>query len=49
LPSGAARTVIDLAGRLDDEQLEVTMESGFHQGLYRESFLEWRLSELGGA
>ncbi len=44
----AARAVIDVAGSLDDAQLEVVMESGFHRGLYRESFLRWRLTELGG-
>ena len=46
--TAAARTLIDVAGSLDDEQLEVVMESGFHRGLYRESFLRWRLNELGG-
>ncbi|HUF85714.1 MAG TPA: DUF559 domain-containing protein [Acidimicrobiia bacterium] len=44
----AARAVIDMAGSLDDEQLEIVMESGFRRGLYRESFLRRRLAELGG-
>jgi hypothetical protein len=47
--TSAARSVIDIAGIVDEETLEIVMESGFRLGLYRESFLRWRLSALGGS
>jgi very-short-patch-repair endonuclease len=46
--TSAARAVIDLAADLDDELLLAAVESGFRMGLYRASFLSWRLDELGG-
>jgi very-short-patch-repair endonuclease len=42
-----ARTLIDLAAVLDDQQLEAVVESGFRLGCFRESFLRWRIRELG--
>jgi very-short-patch-repair endonuclease len=46
--TSAARTIVDLAAVLDEEALEIAMESGFRLGFCRESFLRWRLQELGG-
>ncbi len=44
----AARTLIDLAAVTEGEVLEALMEKGFDLGLFRDSFLRWRLAELGG-
>jgi very-short-patch-repair endonuclease len=46
--TSAARTVLDNAGELDDESLLAAVEYGLDKGLYRTSFLSWRLEELGG-
>jgi len=46
--TSAARTVIDMAGSLDDEGLLAMVESGFDKGLYRAPFLSRRLDQLGG-
>jgi very-short-patch-repair endonuclease len=43
-----ARTVIDLAGRLDGEVLEAAVEDVLHRGLTTASTLERRLAALGG-
>ncbi|MGH9031848.1 MAG: type IV toxin-antitoxin system AbiEi family antitoxin [Acidimicrobiia bacterium] len=43
-----ARTVIDAAAHLGAEALEAAVESGFRLGLYRDSFLRWRVEQLGG-
>jgi predicted transcriptional regulator of viral defense system len=43
-----ARTVIDLAGALDEEALEAAVESGFRQRRFGERSLRSRLEQLGG-
>jgi hypothetical protein len=46
--TGPARTVIDVAAQLGDEAFEAAVESGFRLGRYRDSFVRWRVEELGG-
>jgi very-short-patch-repair endonuclease len=46
--TSAARTVIDLAGRLDSEMLEAVVEDVLHRGLTTPAMLERRLEALGG-
>ena len=42
-----ARTLIDLAGVVDDETLETALEDALRRGLVSAARLEWRLSEVG--
>lgn len=44
-----ARTLIDLAGMLDEESLEAAIENAFRRRLIGEQFLWRRLDELGGS
>jgi very-short-patch-repair endonuclease len=41
-----ARTLIDCAPSLDDEDLEAAVEDGLKRGLFTERFLRWRLEGL---
>jgi very-short-patch-repair endonuclease len=44
-----ARTLIDLAGVLDEEALEAAVEDGLHRRLVGEQLLRRRLDDLGGS
>ena len=46
--TSAARTLIDLAPRLDEEALEAAVENVLHRGLTTRTMLERRLDALGG-
>jgi very-short-patch-repair endonuclease len=46
--TSAARTLIDLAGELDDDSLQDAVEDAIHRGLTTPTAIERRLAALGG-